>query len=124
MGKPFGCELILDLQGCDSRRFRRHHIERYMVELCDHIGMKRADLHFWDYDGNPELKEAAPDDLAGTSAVQFIQTSSITIHALDRLRAIYVNIFSCRDFEARFAADFTAKFFRADSFTFNYVSRG
>ena len=46
--KPYGYELILDLQGCDPKTFNRDSIERYMVALCDEIKMERRDLHFWD----------------------------------------------------------------------------
>lgn len=89
----YGRELIIDLHDCKTP-FTRETITQFMKELCELIEMKRADLHFWDYESEEE-KEGAPDHLAGTSAVQFISTSNITIHTLDRLKAVYLNIFTC-----------------------------
>ena len=111
--KNFGTELIIDLYECDVGLFNRDDLTRYLVEVCDLIGMKRADLHFWDYEGDDAAREAAPAHLAGISAVQFIETSNITIHTLDKLRTIYVNIFSCAEFNHDEAFRFTKAFFDA-----------
>lgn len=94
---PYGKELILDLHDCDSSKFNRKDITTYFEELCKLIGMQREDLHFWDYEDDPEEYKKAPPHLKGTSAIQFIQTSSIVIHTLDDLGKIFINIFSCKD---------------------------
>ena len=96
----YGKELILDIWDADPRRFTRPEIKRFMATLCDKIQMERAELHFWDYQGAPEAYRKAPEHLQGTSAVQFITTSTIVIHALDTLRRVYLNVFSCKDFVA------------------------
>ena len=59
----------------------------------------------------------------GTSAVQFILTSTIVIHTLDLMKAAYVNIFSCKDFDTDEAAEFTAKWFGSTDWTANVVTR-
>ncbi len=109
----YGCELILDLYGCDASKFTRESIEQWLEGLCDLIDMQREDLHFWDYHGRPEEYERAPAHLAGTSAVQFITTSAVVIHALDQLGECYVNIFSCKSFNSELAVKFTKNWFRA-----------
>ncbi len=111
----YGTELILDLHGCDVSLFNRDDLTRYLVKLCDLIHMKRADIHFWDYEGDDEAKEAAPERLCGTSVVQFIETSNITIHTLDKLQTVFINIFSCSEFDHDEAYIFTLKFFKAES---------
>ena len=99
--KPYGKELILDLHHCDPTTYAtRDQIESFIADLCAAIDMKREDLHWWDYEGEPAEYEAAPAHLKGTSAVQFITTSTIVIHTLDDLRRVYINIFSCKDFDA------------------------
>ena len=90
----YGKELILDIHNCKTK-FSRETITDFMRHLCYHIDMERHDLYFWDYEDDEEAKAAAPAHLAGTSAVQFITTSNITIHTLDRLEAVYLNIFTC-----------------------------
>lgn len=107
----YGKELILDLEYCDVKQFTRPRISLYVERLCRIIKVERGDLHFWDYAGAPEEYDAAPDHIKGTSAIQFILTSNITIHTLDVLKTAYFNIFSCDDFDERPAVDFTAAFF-------------
>lgn len=110
---PYGMELVLDLHDCDPARFTRPGLEIFFGELCSLLDMDRGPLHFWDYGGNPKAKAEAPPHLKGTSAIQFIYTSNITVHTLDDLRRVYLNIFSCREFEAGQAADFAARYFDA-----------
>ena len=97
--KNFGKELILDLHECNSSKFTRYFIKQFFVELCELIDMEPCKVTFWDYQNAPEDYKKAPDHLKGTSAVQFISTSNITIHTLDKLNNVYLNIFSCKDFD-------------------------
>ena len=109
----YGKELILDLHNCNSEKFNRKDIAQYFKVLCDEkINMERCDLHWWDYeDEEQEVYDNAPAHLKGTSAVQFIQTSDIVIHTLDDLKRVYVNIFSCKDFDSDIAREFTEETF-------------
>lgn len=107
----YGKELVLDVHGCNAEKFNRLDIGQYFDELCDLIEMKKAIRHFWDFKGFPEEYEKAPAHLKGTSAIQFITTSSIVIHALDVLQQVHLNIFSCKTFDTKKATEFTVKFF-------------
>lgn len=109
--KAYGQELILDLHGCDPATFNREGIDRFFTELCDLIEMEKCEVHFWDDVGVPVEEQQTDPRTKGTSAVCFILTSSIVIHTLDLLGAVYVNIFSCKSFDAEMAKDFTAAFF-------------
>jgi S-adenosylmethionine/arginine decarboxylase-like enzyme len=110
--QEYGQELILDIHEADPANFTRARITEYMHCLCDNIiYMEREDLHFWDYEDDPELKAAQPPHLKGVSAVQFIKTSNITIHTLDDLRKVFINIFSCKQFSTIDAKEFTCRFF-------------
>ncbi len=75
------------------------------------IDMERCELFWWDDYGLPEEEKQTQPHLKGTSAVQFIMTSNITIHTLDLMGNVYLNIFSCKDFDTKKAADFSRKFF-------------
>lgn len=119
----YGQELILDLHECDVRRFTRDAIERFFKELCDLIGMERCELHFWDDVGVSEDEQQTDPKTKGTSAVQFILTSTIVIHTLDLMKTVYVNIFSCKDFDTDEAAKFTAKWFGSKQWTSTVVTR-
>ena len=119
----YGQELILDLHRCDPVKFTRRDIERFCTELCKLIDMERCDLHFWDDEGVPEEEKETNPKTKGTSAVQFILTSTIVIHTLDLMKAVYVNIFSCEEFDTDEAAKFTAKWFGSTDWTANVVIR-
>ncbi len=121
--KSYGYELILDLHGCDVGKFTRKSIEGYMEAVCEAIDMKRADLHFWDYEGVPVEERPKEAHLLGTSAVQFIETSNIVIHALDLLEAVYVNIFSCKWFDEKIAEGITKEWFGANGCNVRFIER-
>jgi S-adenosylmethionine/arginine decarboxylase-like enzyme len=119
----YGQELVLDLHECNDGKFTRTEIERFCTELCELIDMERCDLHFWDDVGVPEEEQQTHPKTKGTSAVQFILTSTIVIHTLDLMKAVYVNIFSCKEFDTDEAAKFTAKWFGSTDWTANIVIR-
>jgi S-adenosylmethionine/arginine decarboxylase-like enzyme len=119
----YGAELILDLHNCRSLPVDRKIITEYCDQLCELIEMERAQLHFWDYEGYPADYNKAPAHLKGISAVQFIKTSSVVIHTLDDLHKVFVNIFSCKDFDRKKATTFTAKFFKGKVASDTLVSR-
>jgi S-adenosylmethionine/arginine decarboxylase-like enzyme len=120
---PYGYELVLDLHGCNPRRFNRKDIDDYFTELCQRIDMQKCEVHFWDDVGvQPEERQTYPHT-KGTSAVCFILTSSIVIHTLDILKTVYVNIFSCKDFDPDLAAAFTRDWFEAATCEPTFLTR-
>lgn len=121
---PYGYEVAIDLQGCDVSKFTRTSIEAYLGQLCRKIDMKREDLHFWDDVGVPKEEQQTSPQTKGTSAVQFILTSTVVIHALDLKAEVYVNIFSCKSFDRTLAANFTATWFSARQRKVHYLTRG
>lgn len=90
----YGYELILDVYECDPTTFTRVKIQEFFERICDKLSLTPEQLHWWDYE-DPVEKAAAPAHLKGTSAVQFISTSSLVIHVLDDLQIVFVNLFSC-----------------------------
>lgn len=121
--EPYGVELVLDLHGCDTGKFTRAHINQFFSELCTVIEMERCDVHFWDDLDLPEAQHQTHPKTKGTSAVQFILTSTIVIHTLDLMGSAYVNIFSCKQFDTEAAARFTAQWFRSDDWAMTVVTR-
>ena len=121
--EAYGLELILDLHDCDASQFTRASIEKFFSELCELIDMERCDLYFWDDFGVPNEDQQTDPKTKGTSAVQFILTSTIVIHTLDLAKAVYVNIFSCKEFDTDEAAQFTANWFYSKNWTAQVVTR-
>ena len=123
VGCGYGLELILDLHGCDVSSFTRVSLEGYFSGLCKLIEMERCALHFWDDVGVPAEEQQSDPKTKGTSAVQFILTSTIVVHTLDLMKAVYVNVFSCKAFDTDVAARFTANWFGSTEWTANVVTR-
>ena len=119
----YGWELILDLHGCNPCTFTRDCLDRYFSRLCDLIDMEKCEVHYWDDLGLPKEERQTSPLTKGTSAVCFILTSTIVVHTLDELRAVYVNIFSCQEFEPDLPAEVTAKWFEADSCERTFIRR-
>lgn len=109
--KNYGKELILDLHDCNAKKFTRRALKRFFKDLCSLIDMERCELFWWDDYGLPAEEWQTEPHLKGTSAVQFIMTSNITIHTLDLMGNVYLNIFSCKNFDTKKATDFSRKFF-------------
>jgi S-adenosylmethionine decarboxylase len=121
--KTYGIELILDLHDCDSWTFNRKSLKKYFKELCINIDMQKAKLCWWDDYGLPVEQQQTLPHLKGTSAVQFIMTSSIVIHTLDLLNAVYINIFSCKDFDVELAKEFTRNWFKGNIVSSHVIKR-
>jgi len=121
--KIYGTEVILDLHNCNSKKFNRKMIKSFFIELCNLIDMQREELCWWDYYGLPSEEKPTEPHLKGTSAVQFISTSNITIHTLDILERVYLNIFSCKDFDASVVRDFSSKYFEGEVVNYRVITR-
>jgi len=121
--KPYGFELIIDLHKCDVSTFNRESLDAYFAKLCKAIKMQKCERYFWDDVGLPEEQKQTSPHTKGSSAVQFILTSSIVIHTLDLLEAVYVNIFSCKEYDKELALRITKEWFRAKQCKTHFIER-
>jgi len=119
----YGVELVLDLHGCDPSNFNRPSLDAFFTELCELIDMERCVVHFWDDVGVPEEDQQTEPHTKGTSAVCFILTSSIVVHTLDMLGAVYINIFSCKPFDPDAARRFSEQWFKGQTVRSTFLGR-
>ena len=115
---PYGIELIMDLHDCNLEGLvNKKKLTEFFVKLCKKIDMKRhGDPLFWeDYSDIPHLR--------GVSAMQFIETSTIVCHPLPMLKSVYINVFSCKNFDAETALEFCMNFWRAKKESHTVVTR-
>lgn len=121
--KDYGKEVIIDLHNCNPETFTRKSIRKYFKEICELIDMERADLHWWDDLHTPEEEKQTLPHLVGTSAIQFITTSNITIHTLDLMGRVYLNLFSCKEFDDDVVVEFSKKWFEGEVINTKTVRR-
>lgn len=110
----YGKELIIDLHNCDSAQFTRKIIKNYFKKVCKLLNMERCKLYWWDDLYTPEKEKETEPHLIGISAIQFIKTSNITIHTLDILQKVYLNIFSCKNFDENIIIQFSKGWFKGE----------
>ncbi len=121
--KPYGFELIMDLHACDVSKFNRSSLDGYFEKLCKAIDMRKCERYWWDDVGVPEEEKQTSPHTKGTSAVQFILTSTIVVHTLELLKAAYVNIFSCKEFDKEVAESITKEWFGANGCRSHFIER-
>jgi S-adenosylmethionine/arginine decarboxylase-like enzyme len=94
---PWGMLAAIDLHGCRRACLADADVLRSFVPaVIDAIGMRaHGPLH---------IERFGDGELEGWSAMQFIETSSVTVHADEVGRRCFVDVFSCRPFAAHVAA--------------------
>jgi S-adenosylmethionine/arginine decarboxylase-like enzyme len=101
---PWGMLAAIDLHGCQRCRLEDPNSIRLFVPLViKAIGMRAH--------GPLRLERFGDGELEGWSAMQFIETSSITIHADEFSCRCFIDVFSCREFEPEIAAAIAAAHF-------------
>lgn len=104
----WGLVASVDCYDCDRTKITTPaEIERLIVELCVHIDMIRH--------GAPLIERFAEGELEGYSAMQFIETSSITCHFDEQKNRAFIDIFSCKYFDPHQAEEFCKNFLEAKS---------
>jgi S-adenosylmethionine/arginine decarboxylase-like enzyme len=89
---PWGVLAAIDLHGCKQARLADPDtIRRFVPAVIEAIGMRAHGPLMLDRFGDGELE--------GWSALQFIETSSVTVHADEVFNRCFVDVFSCRAFD-------------------------
>ena len=114
--KCWGILASIDLYECKPEFIRQpKKIKEFIFRLCSAIKMKKY--------GAPMIKRFGDGDLLGYSALQFIETSSITLHFDETENRAFVEIFSCKYFEPEEARQFCQRFLEAKKSKLCYYLR-
>jgi S-adenosylmethionine/arginine decarboxylase-like enzyme len=93
----WGMLAAIDLHGCERPRLEDpDSIRTFVPRLVEAIGMRAY--------GPLHLERFGDGELEGWSAMQFIETSSLTLHADEHDCRCFVDVFSCRPFDPDLAA--------------------
>ncbi len=114
---PWGMATSVDLKDCNPQTIRDpHKIKQFVNELCELIKMKKfGETVVVDFGEDPRV--------SGFSMTQLIETSLISGHFANQTNAVYLDIFSCKEYPPEIMANFCQKFFEAKSMTYNVVFR-
>lgn len=108
--KAWGLLSSVDIYNCDPEKIRNaEFIKQYVRDLCELIDMKRF--------GDTTVVDFGEDErVSGFSMTQLIETSLISGHFANQSNTAYMDIFSCKFYEPRKAAEFTMKYFNGEHY--------
>ena len=113
----WGKLVIINLYDCDKEIItNKKEIKLFIVELCKKLNMRKF--------GPTRIKRFGEDSLKGYSAMQFLSTSSITLHFDEEKDRAFIDIFSCRNFDSKVTEKFSKEFFKAKKSRKKILLRG
>ena len=115
---PWGQSASIDLFDCNRATLSDPLIiKAFIIGVIKSLGMQAHGPTHIDRFGDPQ------SSLEGWSAMQFIETSSITLHADEMGNRCFIDIFSCKDFDASKACHFAKTCFQSKSEKISTLSR-
>ncbi|MEA3489345.1 MAG: adenosylmethionine decarboxylase [Candidatus Omnitrophota bacterium] len=117
--ESFGPHLMLDLRKCNEGKLKDYNLVfNVLNELPDKIGMTRiTQPYVFPYSG------LVPED-KGITGTMIIAESHISIHTFQEKDYCFVDVFSCKDFNVEFAAEYLINAFESKDYDKHVVSRG
>lgn len=113
----WGKLVIINLYNCSKELItNKKKIKKFVGELCKKLNMKRF--------GPTRIKRFGEGSLKGYSAIQFLSTSSITLHFDEEEKRAFIDIFSCKNFDSEVAEKFSKDFFKAEKSRKRILLRG
>ncbi|MDP8258138.1 MAG: adenosylmethionine decarboxylase [Candidatus Aadella gelida] len=115
----FGPHLMLDLRKCNESKLKDLSlIFNVLRDLPNKIGMTRiTEPYVFPYSG------LIPEDRGITGTV-IIAESHISIHTFQEKDYCFVDVFSCKDFDVEFAAEYIINAFESKKYDKHIVNRG
>jgi S-adenosylmethionine/arginine decarboxylase-like enzyme len=113
----WGKHLILDVRGCNLFKVADpeylRHFTKELVRIIEMIPFGEPQVvHFGD-----------GSDKSGWTVIQLIETSNIIGHFLDHNGDLYLDVFSCKDFENQRVTDLIQQFFSPDEIKTKVIMR-
>ncbi len=106
----WGKHLMLNCIDCNRTFINdKEVIKEFISELCNITDMTPiGDVIFYEVEKNEENDNA---DLTGLTAFQMIKTSNITIHLCNPSGSLYLDFFSCKDYNSENVKELLKKTF-------------
>ena len=116
MSDYWGYHLILDASGCDHDAITSHDtIYNFVKKLVVDIDMVAY--------GEPQIVNFGSGNKAGYTLVQLIETSNICAHFVNEHDHMYLDVFSCKQFDPNAVAVLVQEFFKVEKFNTAFLER-
>ena len=116
---PWGQHLALDFNGCPKELLaNKENIMNWSKELVKTIDMVAY--------GEPIIEHFATHshEAAGYTLLQMIETSNIAAHFAENIGQVYIDVFSCKAFDAELALGVCKKYFNPTQANMHNMDRG
>ena len=113
----WGYHLILDCSGCNLEKIKsKSNIWAFVRTTIKRVNMKAH--------GDTIIENLLPGtDNEGYSVLQMITTSNITAHFVNKTGDAYIDLFSCKEFEAEIVIATVKEFFSPTGIKLNSIER-
>ena len=106
----WGYHSVFDCWDCDRTAIQdKNTVRNFITTLVKDIDMVPI--------GNPQISQTAigQDDKEGFTAIQIIETSSITAHFINSTGSLHLDVFSCKKFDREIVQMLIKQFFNPKS---------
>jgi S-adenosylmethionine/arginine decarboxylase-like enzyme len=107
--RTWGKHLILDAAGCSPKMIRNEVVVASFAKSL----VKRIDMVPY---GEPQVVMFGSGNKKGYTLVQLIETSNITAHFVEENNSMYLDVFSCKDFDPDAVKEAVREYFDAKKF--------
>lgn len=118
MSSYWGYHLTLDCADCDRESIKtKSVVQNFVTTLLERIDMEPI--------GPTHIEYTAAEfpDKAGLTAIQIIVTSTIVAHFIDSSGDLYLDVFSCKEFENEEVIRTVHEFFSPKKVRANFLTR-
>ena len=114
----WGYHLTLDCHDCDRINIKNVQcVKDFISDLMERIDMKPIG------ESRVEYTAAEFPDKAGLTAVQIIVTSTIVAHFIDSTGDLYLDVFSCKQFDIETVVNTVDEYFKPTNTRVNFLTR-
>lgn len=114
---PWGYHLIMDCYGCDlDAMTSKDVISEFTKSLVEKIDMVPY--------GEPQIVHFGTGNKEGFTLIQLIETSNISGHFANDDRKIFLDVFSCKEFDPNIVYEHVIEFFNPEEIIMNPIMRG
>lgn len=112
----WGYHLMLDCAGCDEYAIRDYDvIYAFTKQLVKDIDMVAY--------GEPQIVNFGSGNKAGYTLVQLIETSNITAHFVNEDNTMYLDVFSCKEYDPTTVIKLVKQYFDAAKVRPSFITR-
>jgi S-adenosylmethionine/arginine decarboxylase-like enzyme len=112
----WGKHLIVDAAKCSGRSIRS---EKTIYDFTKHL-VKRIDMVAY---GEPQIVMFGTGNKKGYTLVQLIETSNITAHFVEETNDMYLDVFSCKDFDPHAVVGLISDYFQPEDVSTHVLHR-